>query len=139
MSLSLATSLTSRLLTNREQMMAWNKEIAAWRSDSLKATRSGDKKLLAKLKKQEKHIMQIQSKLTWQNTKTSFLWFIPFLLLWTMFLGPLYGNVLAVAYLPWIPPNSPLPLPLFMWYLLSSFMSSTLINKALGMTPGATE
>jgi len=137
--LSLATSLTSRLLTNREQMTAWNKEIAAWRSDSLKATRTGDKKLLAKVKNQERHIMQLQSKIMMQSMKTSFLWFIPFLLLWYMLLGPLYMNAGAVAYLPWIPPNSPLPLPLFLWYLLCSFMSSTLINKALGVTPGATE
>ena len=139
MALSLATSLTSKLLTNREQMMAWNKEIAAWRSDSAKAKRTGDKKLLAKVKKQERHIMQLQSKISWQSMKTSFLWFIPFLLLWYMFLGPLYGGVGEVAYLPWMPPNSPLHLPFYLWYLLCSFLSSTLLNKVLGMTPGATE
>jgi len=139
MALSLATSLTSRLLTNREQTTAWNKEIAAWRSDSLKARRTGDKKLLAKVKNQERYIMQIQSKLMWQNMKTSLVWSIPFFLLWLTFLGPLYMSVGAVAYLPWMTPNSPLPLPLFMWYLLCSFMFSTLISKALGLTPGATE
>jgi len=138
MVLTLATSATNRLLTNREQVMAWNQEIAAWRSDSIKATRTGDKKLLAKVKKQERHIMQIQSKMMWQNMKTMFLWFIPLMLLWGMFLGPLYMGVEAVAYLPWAP-NSPFPLQLFLWYLLCSFMFSTLFNKALGLTPGATE
>jgi len=138
MALSLATSLTTRLLTNREQVLAWNKEIAAWRTDSLKATRTGDKKLLAKVKKQERHVMQLQSKLMWQNMKTSFIWFIPFFLLWTMFLGPLFSGVGTVAYLPWITPE-PLGLTLFPWYLLSSFMFSILVNKALGLTPGANE
>jgi len=138
MVLSLATSLTSRLLTNREQMTAWNKEIAAWRSDSLKASRTGDKKLLAKVKKQERHIMQLQSKVMWQNTKTSFLWFVPFLIMWYMFLAPLYSDVWAVAYLPWMT-NSPMQLPFYLWYLICSLMFSTLIAKGLGTTPGATE
>lgn len=136
--LSLATSLTNRLLTNREQMTAWNKEIAAWRSDSMKAARSSDKKLLAKVKKKERDIMKLQSKVMWQNMKTSFIWFVPFLLLWYMFLGPLYSNVGAVAYLPWITADSPLPLPFYFWYLFCSFMLSTLVNRALGVTPGAT-
>ena len=83
--------------------------------------------------------MQIQSKMMWQSTKTSFLWFIPFMLLWYTFLGPLYGNVWAVAYLPWMPNSPPMTLPFFLWYLLCSFMSTTLLNKALGLTPGATE
>jgi len=139
MALSLGTSLTSRLLTDREQMMAWNKEVAAWRSDSLKATHTGDKKLMAKLKKQERHIMQLLSMVAWQSVKTTLVWFIPFFLLWTMLLGPLYMSVAAVAYLPWMPNSPPAPLPLFLWYLLCSFMTSTLINKALGVTPGATE
>jgi len=139
LALSFATSLTSRLLTNREQMIAWNKEIVAWRTDSIKASRTGDKKLLAKVKKQERHIMQIQSKMMWQNMKTSLIWFFPFLLLWYTFLGPIYMGVQAVAYLPLMPNSPPMGLPLFLWYLLCSLMSSTLINKALGLTPGATE
>jgi len=137
--LALGTSLTSMLLTNREQMRAWNKELAAWRSDSLKATRSGDKKLLAKVKKQERYMLQLQSKMMWQGMKTSAVWFVPFLLIWYVFLGPLYMGVEAVAYLPWMPNSAPMGLPLFIWYLICSLMSSTLINKALGLTPGATE
>jgi uncharacterized membrane protein (DUF106 family) len=132
--ISLITSLTNRLLTNREQMKAWSQEIAAWRADSLKATRTGDKKLKAKVEKQQKHIMQMQSKMSWQSMKTTFIWFIPLMLLWIFFLTPTFGAG-TVAFLPWIG-NEPLPLPLFWWYLLCSFASNSLITRLLGLGLG---
>jgi uncharacterized membrane protein (DUF106 family) len=133
--ISFVTSLTNRLLTNREQMKAWNQEIAAWRADSMKATRTGDKKLKTKVDKQQKHIMQMQSKMSWQSMKTTFIWFIPLMLLWVVFLTPTYANAGAVAYLPGIV-KDPWPLPLFWWYLLCSFLSNTLITRLLGMSLG---
>jgi len=132
--LSLVTSLTNRLLTNREQMRAWSKEIAAWRGDSLKATRTGDKKLMAKVKKQQKHIMQLQSKMTWQSMKTTFIWTIPLMLLWWLFLIPMYANVKAVAYVPGI--GSEWVIPLVYWYLLCSILSGTLFSRLLGLGLG---
>ena len=132
--ISLVTSVTNRLLTNREQMKAWNQEIAAWRADSIKATRTSDKKLKAKVDKQQKHIMDIQQKMTWQSMKTTFIWFIPLMLLWLFFLTPTFGAG-TVAFLPWIG-NEPMPLPLFWWYLLSSFLSNTLITRVLGLSLG---
>jgi uncharacterized membrane protein (DUF106 family) len=133
-SISLVTSVTNRLLTNREQMRAWSQEIAAWRADSLKATRTGDKKLKAKVEKQQKHIMQMQSKMTWQSMKTTFIWFIPLMLLWIFFLTPTYANVASVAYLPGI--GGIWSLPLFWWYLLCSFLSNSLITRLLGLGLG---
>jgi uncharacterized membrane protein (DUF106 family) len=132
--ISLVTSLTNRLLTNREQMKAWNQEISAWRADSMKATRTGDKKLKAKVEKQQKHIMQIQSKMSWQSMKTTFIWFIPLMLLWIFFLTPTYANVASVAYLPGI--GGVWSLPLFWWYLLCSFLSNSLITRLLGLSLG---
>lgn len=137
--LSLVTSLTNRLLTDREQMRAWTQEIAAWREDSRKATRTGDKKLMAKVKKQQKHIMQLQSKMTWQSMKTSFLWFIPLMLLWWLFLTPLYTSAetgpIAVAYIPWFG-SDPLPLIYVYWYMLCSFLSGVLLSRLLGLGLG---
>jgi uncharacterized membrane protein (DUF106 family) len=132
--LSLATSVTNRLFTNREQMKAWSQELAAWRADSQKATRTGDKKLMAKVKKQQQHILQIQSKMTWKQTRTSFLWFIPLMLLWYLVLIPLFGNVGAVAFMPGI--GGEWSLPMVWWYLLCSFLSSTLLNRVLGLALG---
>jgi len=137
--LSLVTSLTNRLLTNREQTRAWNEEIAAWRADSMKASRTGDKKLMARVKKQQQHIMQLQSKMMWQSMKTSFIWFIPLMLLWWFFLTPLYTTPeigpIAVAYLPGI--GTPeWSLSYVYWYLLCSIFSGTLLSRLLGLGMG---
>jgi len=135
--LSLVTLLTNRLLTKREQMKAWSQEIAAWREDSLKATRTGDKKLMAKVKKQQKQIMQLQSKMMWQSMKTSFIWFIPLMLLWWFFLTPLYSGPegpIPVAYLPWI--GGEWALSYFYWYFLCSISSQALLSRLLGMGMG---
>jgi uncharacterized membrane protein (DUF106 family) len=133
--ISFITSLTNRLLTNREQMKAWTQEIAAWRADTMKAKRTGDKKLKSKVDKQQKHIMQIQSKMTTQSMKTTFVWIIPLMLLWVVFLTPTYANAGPVAYLPGI--DEVWGIPFFYWYLLCSFTAGTLINRALGLSLGA--
>ena len=106
---SLATSTTNRLITNREQLRDWNKEISQWRAESMKAAKSGDKKLMAKVKKQEKHVMQLQSKMMWQSMKTTLFWMVPMLLLWYVLLPRLIEVNRIVAYLPWLGPE-PMPL-----------------------------
>jgi len=135
MSLSFLTALANRLLTNREQLSAWRKEVAQWNEDFKKARKSGDKKLLAKVKKKERHILQLQSKMMWQSMKVSLIFMIPFLLIWQLLIG-FYGGT-PVAKIPWI--DGVLEMPLIWWYMLCSFASGTLIMKALGVTPGATE
>lgn len=135
MSLSLLTALANKLLTNREQLNSWRKEVARWTEDSKEAKKSGDKKLLAKVKRKEKHILSLQSKMMWQSMKVSLLFMIPFFLIWQLLIG-FYGDA-TVAKIPWI--DGIWELPLFYWYLLCSFASGTLIMKALGVTPGATE
>jgi uncharacterized membrane protein (DUF106 family) len=132
---SLATSTTNRLLTKRDQLRDWNKEISQWRSESMKAARAGDKKLIAKLKKQEKHIMQLQSKMMWQSMKTSFLWFIPLMLMWYVLLPQAIQPNTIVAYLPWLG-STPQSLNVFMWYLFCSFLAGIIFNRLFGLGMG---
>jgi uncharacterized membrane protein (DUF106 family) len=132
---SLATSTTNRLLTKRDQLRDWNREISQWRSESMKAARAGDKKLMAKLKKQEKHVMQLQSKMMWQSMKTSFLWFIPLMLMWYVLLPQAIEPVTVVAYLPWLGPV-PYELNVFMWYLFCSFLAGIIFNRLFGLGMG---
>ena len=108
MSLSFLTALANRLLTNREQLSAWRKEVARWTADSKKARKSGDKKLLAKVKRKEKHILSLQSKMMWQSMKVSLLFMIPFFLIWQLLIG-FYGDE-PVATIPWIDGRWDLPL-----------------------------
>lgn len=131
---SLATSTTNRLLTNREQLRDWNKEISQWRSESMKAARSGDKKLMARVKKQEKHVMQLQSKMMWQSMKTSLFWMVPMLLLWYVVLPQLIEVGNTVAFLPWL--GSPMPLNVILWYLLCSFFAGIVFNRLFGLGLG---
>ena len=133
---SLATSTTNRLITNREQLRDWNKEISQWRAESMKAAKSGDKKLMAKVKKQEKHVMQLQSKMMWQSMKTTLFWMVPMLLLWYVLLPQLIEVTRIVAYLPWLGPE-PMPLNVILWYLLCSFLAGMIFNKVLGLGLGS--
>jgi len=133
--LSFVTLLTNRLLTKREQMKAWNQEIATWRADSIKAARTGDKKLMAKVNKQRAHMMQLQWEMTKQQFKTSAIWFIPLMLVWYIFLPQIIPINSVVAYLPWFS-EEPLSLSVFLWYLLCSFLASAFFNRLLGLGLG---
>ena len=137
MSLSLVTSLANRFLTNQDQLRAWRREIAEWTADFNKARKTDDKKLLAKVKKKQPYITKLQSKMMWQSMKVSFIFMVPFFLLWYLFLTPTYGDVWAVAYIPNILGSgssvSWLPLNHFWWYLLCSFLFGTLFARILGL------
>src|SRR3972149_7292079 len=132
---SFATQLTSRLLTNKEQLQAWNKEISQGRSAIMEARRRGDKTTVAKLQRQERHIMQLQSKTMWQSMKTSLLLFIPLMLMWYVFLPFLGFTINAiVAYIPLL--SEPFQLSVFLWYLLCSFLGSALFTRLFGLGLG---
>lgn len=136
--ITLVTSLANRILVDREQMNTWQREIRAWTADSKKAQRAGDKKLLAKVQKQKSRIMQLQGKVFKQSLKPMLVYFIPFMLLWQLFLIPEFGGGI-IAYFPAAPIlgfSDPIPLPLFMWYLICSFASGTFISRALGIPMG---
>lgn len=134
MSLSFLTALANRLLTNREQLSASRKEIARWTADSKKARKSGDKKLLAKVKRKERHILKLQSKMMWQSMKVTLIFIIPFILIWQVLIGSYQGEYAVVAHFPGVG-----DLQMFWWYMLCSFTSGTMITKALGVSLGATE
>jgi len=140
MALSLITALANRLLTNQDQLKAWRREVAEWTADFNKARKSNDKKLLAKVKQKQPYITKLQSKMMWQSMKVSFIFFIPFILLWNLFLNPTYIDVPAVAYIPNILSSdggaSWMPLPYFWWYLLCSFLFGTLFSRILGLAMG---
>jgi len=146
------TSLISRLSASKEQMeqlRAWKREIDAWTSDFNKAKRTGDKKLLRKVQRQEKRVKQLQMKMASQSfrqMKTVPIFMILFILMWLpltgkllywdLFKGPFTGGE-TVAYLPWF--GGVMPLNLITWYILCSFLFSTLFSRLLGVGAGATE
>ncbi|MEM2119228.1 MAG: EMC3/TMCO1 family protein, partial [Candidatus Bathyarchaeia archaeon] len=104
--ISFLTSLANRLLTKPEQMKAWRKEIAEWQAALRKAQKEKDEKLMDKVMKKQKHILQLQSKMSWQQMKVSLLFIIPLILIW-QFLGGTYSTPtgpLPIAYFPGVGP-----------------------------------
>ena len=144
MSLTFLTSLVNRLLTNREQLNAWRREVSAWNAEFKKARKSGDKKLLAKVQKQQPRIMKLQSKMMWQSFKVSLIFMIPFFLLWQLLIGR-YGGF-SVAYLPGLGEKAIINLPilgsvpsLIWWYMLCSFLFGLIFSRLFGLAMGAPE
>ena len=124
----------------QKQFTQWQAEIDEWNKEKRRAEVIGDKKMLARLKRREKRIMQIQSKLFKRQTAAIFLNMGIFLGIWQILIF-YFGNK-PVAYLPFSiplltgpPPN---PLNFFYWYGVCSFLSMTIASKVLGVPMGMT-
>ena len=151
--MSFASSLiNSRFMPreHREKVKALQRKISALKkekSENMKKAKStGDKKLLRKAQKQEKHLLQLQSQALSLSSKqfrvlpiTMMLFFIVWLLLtgnvlgFRLFDSPFIGPD-PVAYLPWL--GGVFPLSLFYWYLICSFLFGTLFSRIFGLTGG---
>jgi uncharacterized membrane protein (DUF106 family) len=120
---------------SQEQFMQWQAEIREWNEEKKRAATIGDKKLLAKLKRREKRILQIQSKLFKKQTITLVLNMGMFLGVWQILIF-YFGNK-VVAYLPFSVPfltgPPPIPINLFYWYIICSFLSTTIASRIMGV------
>ncbi|MCD6432249.1 DUF106 domain-containing protein [Candidatus Bathyarchaeota archaeon] len=133
--ITLATSVANRLLTDPEKMKAWRKEISEWNKELREARRANDKKRIEKLMKKQQYILQLQGKMSWQTMKVSLMFFIPILIVWQALIG-FYGNS-QIAYFPGIGATLPIPmfgLSMIWWYMLCSFLFSTIFSHLLGLT-----
>jgi len=132
--ISLATTLLNKKFTDREQTMAWQSEIKRWNTDRNLARKTGDKKLLAKVKKQEPRILQMQSKMTSRQMKTSLITFVPLIIMWQVLIG--FFQATPVARLPGIYIGELIEIPFMYWYIICSFFMSTLLSRIFGTAMG---
>jgi len=132
MIVSFLTSLANRLLVNREQIEAWRQELMKWQTELRKATRSGDKKLVAKIRKKERRMMQLQSKVFMHSMRAWPVSMGVVLVVWYLLLIPLYSGIEAVAIVPGI--DGEFRLPMFWWYLMCSLLFGTVFSRVLGIT-----
>jgi len=130
---SLITTLLNRRFIDRRLLAEWQSEIAKWNAERELAKKTGDKKLMARVKKQELRIMQMRAKISGQQTKTMLITFIPFMLIW-WFLLSFYGNI-PVAFMP-IWGSDILSLPFFIWYIICQFFFNFLLSKIFGVEMG---
>jgi uncharacterized membrane protein (DUF106 family) len=132
--ISFMTSLANRMLTDPEKSKAMRREVADWTSQLRKAQKNDDKKTVEKLMKKQKQIMQLQTKMSWQQMKVTLIFLIPLFLIW-QFLGAFYYGT-PVAYFPGIGFDLPLPMfntSLIWWYLLCSMFFGTVFTHLFGI------
>lgn len=132
MAISFTHSSINRLLISHfvgwESYRRMQKEIAEYRSQTTMAIRTGDKKLLEKLKKKEPQILSMQAKIAKPQMMLFGLSFI-YILVWWFVLIPLYKEE-TLAYIPGI-----MPISVVWWYFICSFFFGTIFNRLLGIMP----
>jgi uncharacterized membrane protein (DUF106 family) len=135
---------------HRQKVKELQRKISALtkeKNENMKTAKStDDKKLLRKAQKQEKQLLQLQSQALSLSSKqirvlpiTMAIFFVVWLLLTGSILGfkifnsPFIGAA-PVAYLPWL--GGVMPLTLFYWYLICSFLFGALFSRIFGLTGG---
>lgn len=129
-SISFANSSINRILISR--IIGWNrykvirKEVADFQAETRKALRSKDKKVTEKIKKRERHILEMQKKLA----KPQMIMFgvsFSYILVWWFLLTPFYGWDI-VAYIPGYGGVN-----IIWWYMLCSMFAGIISSHILGI------
>lgn len=111
-----------------EQYHVMQKEMSEYRSESMAAARSGDKKQMEKLKKKDSQIKNMQAKMLKPQMVQFGISFV-YLLVWFVVLTPTFGNM-SMAYLPGFGPIS-----VFYLYPIFSFFLGLLSQRIIGVMP----
>lgn len=127
------STASNRLLVDMKRVAAVTKQVSAWKKEFDKARKSGDKQLLAKATKKQQAMMKLQSEVAFDRMKVSFIFIIPFYLIWIV-LSNFFGQT-AVAFSPIQIPFIGTKLSFFYWYLISSFTISLPLTRMFGINP----
>jgi uncharacterized membrane protein (DUF106 family) len=142
--LSLVSTIANRFLVDIQRMRSISEEVRAWRNELDRAKKSDDKKLLAKATKKQEAMMKLQSKMMWDRMKVSFIFIVPFYIIFIV-LSKFYGQA-HVALSPFtIPflltgPTDPtwpgaIELAYISWYIICSFSISLPLSRVFGVNP----
>lgn len=124
--LSFVTAVFNRKIIDRQLLAEFQKEIAEWRAQMEIAKKTGDKKLMAKLKKQEVRIMQMRAKVSSQQLKVILITFVPFMVIWWLLIPYLHK---AAAFIPLF--GAKTNIPFFLWYVVCSFFFHIIFSKII--------
>jgi uncharacterized membrane protein (DUF106 family) len=126
-----------------EQYRVMQKEMAEYRSETMKAMRANDKKQVEKLKKKESQVKNMQAKMMKPQMVQFGISFV-YLIVWFLVLTPTFGP-LPMAYIPGLGTiagaheiaGSAIPnaIPVFYWYPICSFFFGLLSSRVLGIMP----
>ena len=148
----LSSFINSRFMPkeHRQKVKDLQRRISALtkeKNENMKEAKStDDKKLLKKAQKQEKQLLQLQSQalsLSSKQIRVLPITMAVFFVVWLLLTGSILGIKLftspfigpdPIAYLPWF--GGVLPLSLFYWYLICSFLFGALFSRIFGLTGG---
>ena len=111
-----------------EQYRVMQKEMAEYRSESMAAARSGDKKRIEKTKKKQSQITHMQQKMLKPQMLQFGISFV-YLIVWFLVLTPTFGGT-SLAYLPGFG-----PIPVFYLYPMLSLFLGLLSSRIIGIMP----
>jgi uncharacterized membrane protein (DUF106 family) len=120
----------NRLLISH--MIGWQeykgmrKETSEYNSRRMAALRANDTKTLEKLKKKEKQIMNMQTKMM-KPQMLLLLFTVVYFIIWPILSGYFPDSVAVVPGFGEV--------PFFIWYLICAFFFGTLAGKVVGITP----
>jgi uncharacterized membrane protein (DUF106 family) len=132
--IAILNSGINRVLVNYfvgwEQYRIMQKEMAEYRSETMAAAKSKDKKQMEKLKKRQSQINSMQAKMMKPQMVQFGISFL-YIFVWFFVLTPTYGNTSLVYFtLPGFG-----ALPVIYWYPICSFFLGLLSSRILGIMP----
>lgn len=143
--ISLLSTLSTFLISDVKRIKRYQREINRFNKMKQEAEKSGDRKLMAKVRRLEPAIMKKQNEIMGMRLKPLLIYMIPLILLFAILSG-FYTE--PVAYLPfdlsvWVPifgsflgskTDGLFGMSFFAYYFIWSFFLSTLLNKIVGLT-----
>jgi uncharacterized membrane protein (DUF106 family) len=141
LALSVVSTTANRFLVDVQKMKMISDEVKAWRSELDKAKKTNDKKLLAKATKRQEAMMKLQSKMMWDRMKVSFIFIVPFYIIFIILSNVFKHTTVALSpfTIPMLMPAANdagmIMLPYVSWYIVCSFAISLPLSRLLGVNP----
>ena len=144
------TNLITRLITDTKQLKRYTKQIRLHKQAVSKAEKEGNTKKLIQLKRKEKYIQKISTRMAKERIKPLIFTFVPLIILFFVlngFFTTPSGTPILVAYTPFRLNRIPFlgdylgttdsigyGLYFAFWYMIANFAIATIVSKVLGTT-----
>ena len=131
--MAIISAAATRALTDVDVMRRRMTEVREWQSAYTKAVRAKDQKAIDRLRKKEATIKRAQAEMTKDQFKPMLLTIIPFIVFYYLFYAIFGYNQVIVAISPITLPYIGTDFNFWVWYLVSSFSISTLIQRVFNV------
>jgi len=133
---NLTSAGLNRLFINIKEQQEYMQQITEYRSLVREATASGDRKLLAKLRKREASVRTLGGKVAKQQLKMTVISLVLFGFFFSLIGAAFETRPAAVLPFSLDPATQYMELPMFYWYLISSIAISRPLYRIIGIPLG---